>query len=164
MSEILSSKTKLYRCSPFINGSAYCGMLRENEHGGFGHEFAGQGPYYEAEAVDAEIGRLVERRRLLRFALDKWDGLRNAEEAMTRESCTFGQLLTQRGLAIDDLIAATRAFLAEQPVETSAEPPKPFAWYRFDERSEPPIIAYGEWPPPEPDDTAWRALYTHPHR
>lgn len=54
-----SSKKRLYRCSPFINGSAYCGMMRENDHGSFGPEFVGPGPYYVAEEADAEIERLT---------------------------------------------------------------------------------------------------------
>lgn len=60
-----------------------------------------------------------------------------------------------------------------QPVETTAEHPldewlkpvaRPVAWWRPGPNGEPPIFASGNWPPPEPDDTAWRALYDHPQR
>lgn len=50
---------ELRRCSPFINGTAYCGMLAENERGSFGPDFVlSQGPYYVAADVDREIAWL----------------------------------------------------------------------------------------------------------
>lgn len=60
-----SSNPKLRRMSPFVNGTAYCGMLLENpekpQH--FGPDLAdGCGPYYESRDVDAEIERLTAER------------------------------------------------------------------------------------------------------
>jgi hypothetical protein len=51
----------LKRCSPFVNGTAFGGMMIEAVPGSrrFGPEFAGYGPYYESDAVDAEIERLT---------------------------------------------------------------------------------------------------------
>lgn len=40
------------------------------------------------------------------------------------------------------------------------KPARPFAWFREDGGRT--IFARGDWPPPEPDDTAWLPLYRHP--
>ena len=45
------------------------------------------------------------------------------------------------------------------------KPERPVAWYRWagsNERVPAPIFAWGDWPPPEPDDTVWHPLYSTP--
>jgi hypothetical protein len=37
---------------------------------------------------------------------------------------------------------------------------RPFAWYRKDGVFD--CFHRGDWPPPEPDDTAWQPLYLSP--
>ena len=52
---------------------------------------------------------------------------------------------------------------ANSPAQRSS-PPRPVAWYRMaEDHLTAPIMAWGDWPPPEPDDTAWFPLYKEPH-
>lgn len=69
--QVTTMTNKLLKCSPYINGSAYCGMLRENEKGSYGPDFVGPGPYYVAEEVDAKIERL--QSVLLKYAFHTRD-------------------------------------------------------------------------------------------
>jgi hypothetical protein len=61
LTRIDRDKSPLLRCTPFLNGTAFCGMLKQaTPDSPFGPGFAGDGPYYEAAEVDAEIARLNE--------------------------------------------------------------------------------------------------------
>ena len=47
--------------------------------------------------------------------------------------------------------------------EPSAEQPeRPVAWFRWGGSAVKPIIAWGDWPPGEPDDVVWYPLYSTP--
>lgn len=46
--------------------------------------------------------------------------------------------------------------------ETRKQPETPVAWFRWGGSAIKPVIAWGNWPPPEPDDVAWYPLYSTP--
>lgn len=46
----------------------------------------------------------------------------------------------------------------DAPLHKSHEsPPRPCAWYRMAAHGA--VVEWGDWPPHEPDDTAWQPLY-----
>lgn len=91
------------------------------------------------DGVEARV--LLARKTLAGVTSDE----RLPDETVAREGCEVGARITPNTTRTAD--------------ETT--PARPFAWYR-QSITGCELFARGDWPPPEPDDTAWLPLYRHP--
>jgi hypothetical protein len=82
---------------------------------------------------------------------------RYAEEM--REWCSHGGQNKPFPLGLGQVVQSLLSRISDCKPTT---PRHADAWYRFED-GKPPILAWGAWPPPEPDDTAWLPLYRATH-